>query len=94
MSAEVATKETPAEAGEGRGAAQEGAANGAAQEGAACCAGKSAANASCSSPAAGSGCPLCRCLGWFAGMWRVLLAYLIGVGLLALLMTIMRRMQQ
>ena len=94
MSAEVATKETPAEAGEGRGAAQEGAANGATQEGAACCAGKSAANASCSSPAAGSGCPLCRCLGWFASMWRVLLAYLLGVGLLALLMTIMRRMQQ
>jgi len=57
-------------------------------------AGKRAANASCSSPAAGSGCPLCRCLGWFAGMWRVLLAYLLGVGLLALLMTIMRRMQQ
>ena len=93
MSAEVATKETLAEAGEGRGA-DSGAANGAAQEGAACCAGKSAANASCSSPAADSGCPLCRCLGWFAGMWRVLLAYLLGVGLLALLMTIMRRMQQ
>lgn len=42
----------------------------------------------------GSGCCLCRCLNWFAGMWRVLLAYLIGVGLLALLMTIMRRMQE
>lgn len=85
MSAESSEKTTVTEASADRGAAQ---------EGAACCAGKSAANASCSSPAAGSGCPLCRCLSWFAGMWRVLLAYLIGVGLLALLMVVMRWLEK
>ena len=93
MSAESAEKTTVTDASAESGA-ENGAANGDAERHAAGCAGQAAANASCSSPAAGSGCPLCRCLGWFAGMWRVLLAYLLGVGLLVLLMTIMRRMQQ
>jgi len=90
MSTAAAEKTPVTEAGESRGVAN----SVAGQESAACCVGKSAVNASCFSLAADSGCPLCRCLGWLAGMWRVLLAYLLGVGLLALLMTIMRRLQQ
>lgn len=92
MSAEATAKNVaPASASTDNGTTT---ASGAVAGSTVCCSEQGAAStAGASTPAGAGNFPSSR-PSWLAGIWRVLLAYLLGVGVLTLLMMIMRRMQQ
>ncbi|MGI5922856.1 MAG: hypothetical protein ACOX9E_02820 [Lentisphaeria bacterium] len=92
MSTEATAKNvTTTDAGADNGTAS---ASGATAGSTVCCSEQGATSVAGASTPAGAGSSPSSRPSWLAGIWRVLLAYLLGVGVLALLMVIMRRAQQ